>query len=109
MGIPAVEPRCEGAECPSPPLLDARHCWIHLPDREAWRVRQERAAMAGEDLARCNFRRADLSGLDFAGAMLPEAHFDGATLRGAVFTRSLLYAARLVDANAGRAGPGGPC
>ncbi len=61
MSTSTAEHRCEEAACALTPLLGARHCWAHLPDRDAWRHQQEQAVAPGEDMSRLRVPSARIS------------------------------------------------
>jgi uncharacterized protein YjbI with pentapeptide repeats len=107
-------PACAQADCTTPALSFARHCWKHLPDEGAYleELRGRAASLHGfaglnlecaklKDVAgpRTNFAGANLKGADFAGADLAGADFTDAELVEGSFRGAHLAHARFTNAD----------
>ena len=107
-------PACARADCTTPALSFARHCWKHLPDEAAYleEIRRRATSLHGfaglnlesvkfKDIAgpRTNFAGADLKGADFAGGDFTNADFSDAELVGASFRGATLSHARFTNAD----------
>ena len=93
--------RCEFKECVNLPLTQARYCWGHLADKEAYIAKLAEAIKRGDALTGWNLQKivlkdghlekADLSKANFSQAVLAGSHifdsrFEGADLVGADMT-----------------------